>query len=314
MGFAILRVQKLKHPIAVQRSLKHALRTQETPNADRALLAQNTSSVKSVDEAMGRFNERLATQDKVRSNAVLAVEYLVTGSPEALQGKTRQQQDEYFKDALKWLQKRHKAENIVAWGIHRDETTPHLYAVVVPIDDKGKLNCRAFLGGSKALSDMQSDFAVRVGKDHGLERGLQGSKARHTSIRDYYARVNSVDERTPDIDLPKPKLLESTKAYGKRAAEAALEAVKPELLANRAKAAETLSAQREAKATREAASTLQRTVTPILEALKPLNRENQTRLGQMVRAATVKLLESQQKPPERTKNRQQEPRKGVERD
>ena len=314
MGFAILRVQKLKHPVAVQRSMKHALRTQETPNADRARLAQNTSSVKSVDEAMGRFNERLATQDKVRSNAVLAVEYLVTGSPEALQGKTRQQQDEYFKDALKWLQKRHKAENIVAWGIHRDETTPHLYAVVVPIDDKGKLNCRAFLGGAKALSDMQSDFAERVGKDHGLERGLQGSKARHTSIRDYYARVNSVDERTPDIDLPKPKLLESTKAYGKRAAEAALEAVKPELLANRAKASELTQARQEVKAAQEAGQSIQRAVQPLLDSLRTLNLDNQRTLWAMVRAGTAKLREQQQKPPDRTKNRQQEPRKGVERD
>ncbi|WP_252513350.1 plasmid recombination protein [Acinetobacter nosocomialis] len=31
--------------------------------------------------------------------------------------------------------------------MHRDETTPHLVAYVVPIDSKGNLNCREFLAG-----------------------------------------------------------------------------------------------------------------------------------------------------------------------
>ncbi len=304
MGFAILRVQKLKHPIAVQRSMKHALRTQETPNADASRLAQNTASVKSVDEALERFNGRLATQPKVRSNAVLAVEYLVTGSPEALQGKTRQEQDEYFKTALKWLQSRHKAENVVAWGIHRDETTPHLYAVVVPIDANGKLNCRHFLGGAKALSDMQSDFAEKVGRQHGLERGLQGSKAKHTSIRDYYARVNSVDRQSPNIDLPKPKLLESAKAYGKRAAQAAVQQLSPEILTLRAKAAELEQAKQEAGRERTANAATRRELKPVLDALRQLTPQN---LSTVLNALPVMAARMQpQKAPEVAQQRPKE--------
>lgn len=83
-------------------------------------------------------------------------------------------------------------------GIHRDETTPHMYAYVVPIDERGKLNCRAFYGEKEALSKMQTDFADKVGKQHGLERGLEGSRARHTEIRQYYARVQAATPRTPD--------------------------------------------------------------------------------------------------------------------
>lgn len=58
-------------------------------------------------------------------------------------------------------------------GIHRDETTPHLYAYIVPIDERGRLNCRAFYGGAGALRLMQTDFAERVGRKHGLERGVE---------------------------------------------------------------------------------------------------------------------------------------------
>jgi hypothetical protein len=191
-NFVILRIQKLKAAVAVRRSLKHAFREQETPNADPARLSQNTNhGPRSVDEAMVRFHDRLP--EKIRKNAVLAVEFLITASPEAMARRTRAEQDQYFTDALAWLRDRHGADNVVYAGIHRDETTPHLYAYVVPLDGHGKLNCRAFFGGAEALRAMQSDFADRVGKRHGLDRGIPGSRAKHTTVREYYAGIQRAD-------------------------------------------------------------------------------------------------------------------------
>lgn len=205
MGYAILRTQKLKSGHAVRRSLKHAFREQDTPNADPSRAVDNTHiGATNVAQALERFNARLP--DKVRSNAVLAIEYLITGSPDDLNGKSRREQDAYFGDALKWLETKHGKENVVYVGIHRDETTPHLYAYVVPIDERGKLNCRAFLGGSKALNQMQTDFAQRVGEQHGLQRGIEGSKARHTSIQQYYARANAAFEPLPAVKTLPMKL------------------------------------------------------------------------------------------------------------
>lgn len=55
-----------------------------------------------------------------------------------------------------------------------------MYAYVVPLDEgTGRLNARQWLGGSKALGDMQTEFANVVGAQHGLERGLKGRKAVH---------------------------------------------------------------------------------------------------------------------------------------
>ena len=151
MGYAILRTQKLKSKQEVRRSLKHSFREQETPNADPNLTPENTHiGAENTREAIQKIEARLP--EKIRKNGVLAIEYLITASPEDMQGKTRAQQDAYFTDARQWLEDRHSAENVVYAGIHRDETTPHMYAYVVPIDGKGNLNCRAFLGGAKALS------------------------------------------------------------------------------------------------------------------------------------------------------------------
>lgn len=245
MAFAILRVQKLKHSIAVRRSMQHALRAQETPNADPARTPENTASAECVSDVLDKFNQRLGTQKTIRSNAVLAIEYLITASPDAMREKGRFEQDRYFMDALEWLKAKHKAENIVAWGIHRDETTPHMYAVVVPIDPKGKLNCRHYLGGAKALNELQTAFARDVAQQHGLNRGIEGSKARHTSIQTYYARVNaSVRPQQPTVAIPEPDLKArlDPAAYGRRVADSVTAQLLPGVDEMRAQAAERADA------------------------------------------------------------------------
>lgn len=208
MKFTILRTQKLKHLASIHRSLKHAFRDQDTPNANPELTNHNTHiGANSVDEGMAKIAALLP--EKRRSDAVLAIEYLVTASPEALKQKSREAQDAYFSDALQWLNDRHGPKNVVYGGIHRDEETPHLYAYVIPLDEKtGRLNAKKWLGGAKALNQMQTDFAAKVGAAHGLERGIEGSKARHQDIKAWYAGLNTpVPEVTISPEALRPKVM-----------------------------------------------------------------------------------------------------------
>ena len=201
MKYAILRTQKLKATGAVWRSLKHAFREQPTPNADPAKAAQNAHlGANSAAEAMQRVRERLP--EKRRKDAVLAIEYLITASPEAMQELGGQGRDAYFNDALKWLRERHGGANVVYAGIHRDETTPHMYAYVVPLDEAtGRLNARRWLGGAKALSEMQTDFAANVGARHGLERGIKGSRAKHERVSRHYGLVNQAADKAAELGM-----------------------------------------------------------------------------------------------------------------
>lgn len=208
--FTILRTQKLKSLGSVRRSLKHSFREQETPNADQSRASENTHiGAGSTAEAMAEVKSRLP--EKRRKDAVLAVEYLVTASPEAMHSKSREEQDAYFADALEWLKERHGAENVVYAGIHRDETTPHLYAYAVPLDSQtGRLNAKKWLGGSKALSQMQTDFSERVGNRHGLERGIEGSRAKHQTVQRYYGNLEAATARRIEIppETLEPKVLD----------------------------------------------------------------------------------------------------------
>lgn len=193
-NFAILRTQKLKSRVAVAGSLKHMYREQDTPNADMTKTQENTDLyAESVKEGMKNYSERINSVPTVRKNAVHAVEFLVTGSPEKIDSMNKNHQNEYFEKSMEFIEKMFGKENVIAGSIHRDEKTPHLSVVVMPITPEGKLSYRKFLGGNKnQLSKLQTDFADQVGKEFGLERGVEKSKAKHRTIKEYYSIVNDI--------------------------------------------------------------------------------------------------------------------------
>lgn len=187
MNKAIIRIQKLKSAHSVRRSLDHTLREKDTPNADPKKLGDNSLSIKTTAEAMEKFKEMMP--EKIRKNGVVCVEFLITASPEIMAKKTRDEQNQYFLDAFNFIAEKHGRDNMLMQAIHRDETTPHAVAYVVPKDARGKLNCRAFYGEFGALTKLQDDFSEQVGVKHGLERGQKRSKAHHKTIRQYYTKA-----------------------------------------------------------------------------------------------------------------------------
>ena len=199
--YAILRTEKLKSVASVWRSLKHAFREQPTENADPERAASNAHlGASSAREAMEKVRARLP--EKRRKDAVLAIEYLITASPEAMAKMAPQERTAYFNDALKWLKQRHGGANVVYSGVHRDEKTQHMYAYVVPLDEStGRLNARRWLGGAKALSEMQTDFAANVGARHGLDRGIEGSKAKHQRVKRHYGLVNRAADQVAELGM-----------------------------------------------------------------------------------------------------------------
>ena len=183
-------------------SLAHNYRTIDTPNADPTRTAKNIHSLPNPESVKQAINERLP--EKRRKDAVLCIEYLITASPEWEGWQNKVQQDEYFNRSIAWLEQRHGKENVITTSIHLDETTPHLVAYVVPIDHNGKLNCKHFLGGKTKLSTMQTEFARTVA-DLGLSRGIENSKARHTSIQKYYTDINQPIPKLPN-NPPKKRI------------------------------------------------------------------------------------------------------------
>ena len=210
-NFIIFRAEKHKSAIGLRNSLKHAMREQPTPNADPERLDDNhyftlqngdELGAKTVDEAMKAYESKLPA--KVRKNAVHCLEFLVSGSPEQMAKLTREQQINFFASATNYIAKKFGGmKNIIHAQIHFDETTPHLTVFAVPIDEKGALNARKFVGGSKfVLSQLQTEIAEEVGEKYGLARGIKKIKPDdHIPISEYHKIVANFDKfiRNPSV-------------------------------------------------------------------------------------------------------------------
>jgi len=228
--YAILRVAKLKTKGSVAAALSHNLRERETLNADKERFHENTI-LKGADTVQGGLQAWDArAPEKVRINAVHGLEYFVGGSPDRINALSRTEQDAYFSNALEWFEERHGAENIISAVVHRDETTPHMQIIVIPLDERNKLNARALVGGKDNLRQLQTNFAEQVGLEFGLQRGIERSNARHYTIKEYYARA-----QTPlkdDLKLPERRMTddlgstsETDEEWRQRASEAAIDQV-----------------------------------------------------------------------------------------
>lgn len=278
MPYAILRAKKLKTSAAIARSMRHTYREVPVPNADPKATPRNQlAGPSSAAEGLARARERWP--EKRRKDAVLAIEYLVTASPEAFKqyGGTLDE-SKYFNDALKWLKRRHGADNVIAAAVHRDESSPHMVVYVVPEKD-GRLNCRHFLGGSACLSQMQDDFYQACGAPQGLDRGLKGSKAKHTTIKQFYTAARKAGE-IPEVskaDLAAAAVGIHTEAY-QAAQEAARNAAKASTLAHlraRATQAREKAVERQEKALAGREKDVDRRLGVAAEAFESVQRMEQ---------------------------------------
>ncbi|RZK43273.1 MAG: hypothetical protein EOO61_05070 [Hymenobacter sp.] len=212
MAYIILRTAKQKTKGNIASLGQHLQRTRDTPNADPELTHENAILRGSADllaDVNSRLEELKAVNGELRKNAVLCVEHLIAVSPDflhftkddgnysprstadpvaSLEPDSQVDADRLsglIDHTLAWLDKRYGRENVVNVQLHLDESSPHFHATVVPVDERGKLNCRAFLGGRKLMSEMQTSIADEMAP-LGLIRGVEGSKAHHQDVKRFY--------------------------------------------------------------------------------------------------------------------------------
>jgi hypothetical protein len=201
---AIMRVGKLKSLGSVGGSEKHTARLQDTPNADP--YKENIRLIGDNDDpelekiVLAKIADN--TKYKPRKDAVLCSEIFLSASPEYFRPHDPSMAGEWddslmwnFANASKkWLQDNF-GDKCVRAELHLDESTPHIHAYIVPINDKTKqLSHKAMFGGdgrqaSIKLSKLQDSYAKALAP-LGIERGVKGSKATHTKVKEYYEAVN----------------------------------------------------------------------------------------------------------------------------
>ena len=300
MAYAIMRAKKLANMGSVAASMQHCYRERETHNADQERTPYNQHLVaKSTDEAMGKL--RALLPEKRRKDAVLAVEYVMTASPEWFAQATPEQEKAFFQRSLQWLADKYGADRIVTASIHRDEATPHLSAFVVPLTQDKRLSAKEFIGSRDKMRADQSTYAACVA-DLGLERGIEGSKATHQTIQQHYAAVQSgvapkatISPKSVEPRVLRKGLFSSDVETPDAVAERLTKAVNEGFAGTIATASTALQERRRAKEMQDTASDLRKRLDTLQRAFKGLTKDQMTQVLRMAMTFQLENAKSKEK-------------------
>ena len=150
------------------------------PQIDKSRTHLNYHTLPYEKKYLSFIDERikeLAPKRKIKDDAVLITSFILGTDKEFFDGITPETQKHFFDDCTDFFSERYGKENVVSAVVHLDESTPHLHFNLMPVTG-GRL-CAKKLFDRTALRDLQTDFYEAVGNKYGLERGKEGSTAKH---------------------------------------------------------------------------------------------------------------------------------------
>ena len=215
MGYAVLHLEKAKETDS--RMSAHIERTVHPKNADRTRthlnreLVQFPEGVRNRTQAIAHRIETAGIRRKVSANQVKAIRILLTGSNKDMkQMEAEGRIEDWCNDSLKWIRETYGEQNLVSAVLHMDEKTPHIHATVIPIvtgerrkagqeEQNGKKKyrkknpqdvrlCADDVMARHRLKHYQDTYAQAMNK-YGLQRGVDGSLAKHISTMQYYKQL-----------------------------------------------------------------------------------------------------------------------------
>lgn len=195
----------------------HIERTVHPKNANRTRthlnreLVQFPEGVRNRTQAIAHRIETAGIRRKVSANQVKAIRILLTGSNKDMkQMEAEGRIEDWCNDSLKWIRETYGEQNLVSAVLHMDEKTPHIHATVIPIvtgerrkagqeEQNGKKKyrkknpqdvrlCADDVMARHRLKHYQDTYAQAMNK-YGLQRGVDGSLAKHISTMQYYKQL-----------------------------------------------------------------------------------------------------------------------------
>ena len=225
MGFCVYHFEKGKSQASAignhidrKKGKEHSFKNSDASKRHLNEFYKCNGHDKPLQEAItNRIKEGYKGKKAIRRDAVKYVKHILTGSHEEMK--------EIFENkelSKKWIDANYSfmiqefgKENIVRFVLHRDEKTPHLHCVTVPLTEDGKLSAKIVTGNKKSLQKRQDRYAEKM-KQFGLERGIKGSRATHTTVTDFYKKVNQEDKikmELPVLELEElPKIEKPSKS------------------------------------------------------------------------------------------------------
>lgn len=173
------------------------------PQVDSSRTHLNYHIILPTKSYMEIINERLSELElkrKIRSDAILMNSFIVTSDGEFFKGLRPWEQREFFRDCAEFFSDKYGEENMISAIVHMDETTPHMHLNFIPVNE-GRLSSKSLFDRQK-LAQLQTELHESIGKKWDLQRGKEGSQAKHLSTAEYKAKkiIEKAKQREQEID------------------------------------------------------------------------------------------------------------------
>jgi hypothetical protein len=130
---SVLIFRKLKTDADLIGAAEHNARWKKPKNANPARSGENINAVGGDKSILDLVRDRIKTcQITPRTNAVLALEFVLSAGRDFFKN-IKPRENEWVKSATDFLGKICGLDNVVHVSLHKDESTTHLHALVVPI-------------------------------------------------------------------------------------------------------------------------------------------------------------------------------------
>ena len=258
MGYISIQFNKAKGSADTGAS-DHIERKTIPKNADHTRTCLNRELVEFPDGVTDRteaINHRIRTagiKRKITPDQVRAIRIVLSGTHEdMMKVQDEGRLNEWCADNLQWLHRTFGRENTVSAVLHMDEHTPHIHATVVPIvtGERRKARKKQQVEGKRTyrkktdtvrlcaddvltrekLTAYHDSYAEAMAK-YGLQRGIRGSEARHTTTAQYY---RDLKRQTGELEANVQQLQTE-----RQQAEQKLDEVKKGIMSEKLEAAKT---------------------------------------------------------------------------
>lgn len=193
MSYCIMRLEKRKANNITGMQIHNDRATENHSNEDiNKELSHLNYDLIECPSYKKKINEELEKRYKVnkslRKDATLGVEVIFTSDKDFFDKLTPEQERLYFEKSLEFLKEFAGEKNIISATVHKDETTPHLHAVFMPLTDDGRLNYKDFINTKYDLINLQDKYHEKMREYFPeLERGKSSkeTKKKHLSVEDF---------------------------------------------------------------------------------------------------------------------------------
>ncbi len=179
----------------------------EDINKDLSHLNYQLIECKSYKEKINKeIQERYTVNKSIRKDAVLCAEVLFTSDKEFFDKLTPEEEKKYFEKSVEFLKEQFGEKNVVFATVHKDETTPHLHAGVIPLTDDGRLSYKDFVNSKYDLIKLQDKYYEKMSLEFPeLERGKSAKETgkNHLTVEEYKLQQENlkIQERQKAMEL-----------------------------------------------------------------------------------------------------------------